>query len=121
MLLIKYNKEIKIDVILLIYDNLISLCTSNVCNIRGYAQFFLRKISKTYENLLNSSKNLLSKNFISYLDKNTNITKFFAKFEIIFQNFMTQFDDISILKILESNIDEIYSEIIPIDLFNEFK
>ena len=34
---------------------------------------------------------------------------------------MSQFDDISFMNILNSNIDEVYSEIIPIELYNEFK
>ena len=102
-----------------IYENLLSLCTSNVCNIRGYAQFFIFRISKG--NSYFSTNNILSKNFIDYLEKNPNISKFFSKFDKIFSNYMSQFADISLMSILNSNIDEIYSEIIPIDLYNEFK
>ena len=121
MLLLKYHKNFKKEIIQSIYGNLLSSCTSSVCNIRGYAQFFTLKISKIDENFLNQSNNFLQTNFISYLNKNPNISKFFAKFNHIFENFMNQFNDISVLKILQSNIDEIYSEIIPIDLFHELK
>jgi tRNA G18 (ribose-2'-O)-methylase SpoU len=55
------------------------------------------------------------------LGKNPNIRKFFTKFDGIFNNFLKQFDELSIIQILQSNIDEVYSELIPIDLINEFK
>ena len=82
MLILKFSNYLKSEYIYTIYDHLLSLCTSNTCNIRGYAQYFIYKLAKTKDNKINfNNENLLSKNFLFYLEKNPNIIKFFARFD----------------------------------------
>ena len=69
--------------ILKFIDAITIQCTSNVCNVRGFAQYFIDKIF-TSEELIKKdfiSKNNINQSFVIYLKKNQNIQKFFSKFE----------------------------------------
>lgn len=92
-------------------------CTSNICNIRGFAQYFISKIN-TFKSI---SSNYLSDSFLKYLSINPNIQKFFKKFDEKYNVYISLIKEFSVDKILKNAFDEIYNEIIPIDINNEFK
>ena len=98
-------------------------CTSNVCNVRGFAQYFIDKIFTSDELLKNEciSKNNINQSFVHYLKKNQNIQKFFSKFEDKYQEYIRLLKDFSTENMLKDNLDEIYCEIVPIDLNQTFK
>ena len=104
-------------------DAITILCTSNVCNIRGFAQYFIDKIFTSDELLKNDciSKNNINQSFVHYLKRNQNIQKFFSKFEDKYQEYIRLLKDFSTENMLKGNLDEIYCEIVPIDLNQEFK
>ena len=82
-------------------------CTSNICNIRGYAQYFISKM----ENLFSAiSNNYLSNSFIEYLKDNPNIQKFFQKFDTKYNLYIFLLKNLSVENILERSYDEIYNE-----------
>ena len=98
-------------------------CTSNICNVRGFAQFFIDKIFNN-ENLIKNNyltKNLISESFITYLNLNPNIQKFFSKFDEKYKKYTELLNNFSIGNLLNGNLDEVYCEIVPIDLNNAFK
>lgn len=122
------------------FEILTSLCTSNVCNIRGFAQFFINKFNEIFKenkekNLknkifkennnkdnLNNELNLnISEIFMNYLSKNTNIQKFFRKFDETFIKFLEIYQDFSYANLFQKNFDDLNCEIIPVDITNEFK
>ena len=94
-------------------------CTSNVCNVRGFAQFFLDKIYNQKNYLL--EKNNISEAFITYLKQNPNIQKFFSKFDDKYKTYIELLQNFSIDNLFKDNLDEVYCEIVPIDLNNAFK
>ena len=104
-------------------DAITILCTSNVCNIRGFAQYFIDKIFTSDELLKNDciSKNNINQSFVHYLKRNQNIQKFFSKFEDKYQEYIRLLKDFSTENMLKGNLDEIYCEIVPIDLNQGFK
>ena len=93
-------------------------CTSNIVNIRGYAQFFLYKINKIY-NLI--TINYLGQSFLDYLNRNKDILSFFNKFELIYTEFIFLLENFSIENLIKNNFNEITNEIIPIDIYSNFK
>lgn len=115
------------------FEILISLCTSNVCNIRGFAQYFVYKFSQIFEKIDNNKNRLLelfqknlstftfSNIFINYLNKNSNIQKFFKKFDESFDKFIDIYNNYTFENIISKNFDEIHCEIIPLDILNDFK
>jgi len=107
------------------FEILISLCTSNVCNIRGFAQFFVYKFSEIFKDnkiLMNYDSSINFSNvFINYLTNNNNIQRFFKKFDESFLKFVDIYSDYNFENIISKNFDEINCEIIPIDIINEFK
>jgi len=98
-------------------------CTSNVCNVRGFAQFFLDKIFNSEELIKNNylPKNDINQSFITYLKQNPNIQKFFSKFIDKYNKYISLLKNFSIENLLNDNLDEVYCEIVPIDLNNAFK
>jgi len=98
-------------------------CTSNICNVRGFAQYFIDKIfgSEKLNKNNNLIKNDINQSFITYLKKNPNIQKFFSKFDDKYQKYIELLQDFSIDNLINDNLDEVYSEIVPIDLNNSFK
>lgn len=98
-------------------------CTSNVCNVRGFAQYFIDKIFTSDDLLKNDciSKNNINQSFVHYLKRNQNIQKFFSKFEDKYQEYIRLLKDFSTENMLKGNLDEIYCEIVPIDLNQTFK
>ena len=98
-------------------------CTSNICNVRGFAQFFIDKIFNNEILIKNNylTKNEISTSFITYLNMNPNIQKFFSKFDEKYKKYTELLDNFSIDNLLNDNLDEVYCEIVPIDLNNSFK
>ena len=101
-----------------IINSLTIQCTSNICNIRGYAQYFINKIDNDFKKINN---NYLSNTFLDYLRKNQNIQKFFKKFNEKYDEYTFLLRNFSVENILKNNFDELYCEIIPIDLNNQFR
>ena len=98
-------------------------CTSNVCNVRGFAQYFIDKLF-TSEELAKKDciiKNNINESFVIYLKKNQNIQKFFSKFEDKYNEYILLLKDFSVENMLKGNLDEVYCEIVPIDIINEFR
>ena len=98
-------------------------CTSNICNVRGFAQFFMDKIFNN-ENLIKNNylpNNEINISFITYLKQNPNIQKFFSKFDDKYKKYIELLDNFSTDNLLNDNLDEVYCEIVPIDLNNSFK
>ena len=98
-------------------------CTSNVCNVRGFAQYFIDKIFSSEElskkgYILNNN---ISQSFITYLKRNQNIQKFFSKFDDKYKEYIRLLKDFSTENLLKNNLDEVYCEIVPMDIMNEFK
>ena len=97
-------------------------CTSNICNVRGFAQFFIDKIfnpkNKFFSNL---EKNNINQSFLTYLKQNPNIQKFFSKFDEKYEKYTELLSNFSIDNLLKDNLDEVYCEIVPMDLNNSFK
>ena len=92
-------------------------CTSNICNIRGFAQFFINKI----DGFSSIKNNYLGEQFLSYLRNNPNIQKFFSKFDDKYIEYTTLIKNFSIDRMLIDTFDEIYNESIPIDIANQFR
>ncbi len=115
-LLEKYiNEEDEINKII---NSLTIQCTSNICNIRGYAQYFINKIDNDFKKI---NDNYLSNTFLDYLRKNQNIQKFFKKFNEKYDEYTFLLRNFSVENLLKNNFDELYCEIIPIDLNNQFR
>jgi hypothetical protein len=93
-------------------------CTSNICNIRGFSQYFLRKINMKYNSITN---NFLSNSFLEYLNRNENIQKFFIQFDLIYEKYIFLLHNLSVDNIIQNSFNEIYNEIIPIDINSYFK
>ena len=93
-------------------------CTSNICNIRGFSQYFLRKINLKYYSITN---NFLSNSFLEYLNRNENIQKFFIQFDLIYEKYIFLLHNLSVDNITQNSFNEIYNEIIPIDINSYFK
>ena len=104
-------------------DSITIQCTSNVCNVRGFAQFFIDKIFSSEESIKKGYilKNSINQSFITYLKKNQNIQKFFSKFEDKYKEYIQLLKDFSTENLLKDNLDEVYCEIVPIDIYNSFK
>ena len=66
-------------------------------------------------------KNNINESFVIYLQKNQNIQKFFSKFEDKYNEYILLLKDFSVEKMLKGNLDEVYCEIVPIDIINEFR
>ena len=98
-------------------------CTSNICNVRGFAQFFIDKIFNSKELIENNDIELndINKSFITYLKQNPNIQKFFSKFDEKYNKYTELIKDFSVQNLLKDNLDEIYAEIVPMDIINTFK
>ena len=98
-------------------------CTSNVCNVRGFAQYFIDKIFTSEELIKKNyiSNNNINESFVIYLKRNQNIQKFFSKFEDKYKEYIRLLKDFSTENLLKNNLDEVYCEIVPIDIINSFK
>ena len=98
-------------------------CTSNVCNVRGFAQYFIDKLFTSEELIKRDyiSKNNINQAFVIYLKKNQNIQKFFSKFEDKYKEYIILLKNFSVENMLKGNLDEIYCEIVPIDIIESFK
>ena len=93
-------------------------CTSNICNIRGYAQYFINKISNEFNSI---SNNYLSNSFLEYLNKNQNIQKFFKKFDSKYESYIFLLKNFSVENILKKSYDEIYKEPISNNINSKIK
>ena len=93
-------------------------CTSNICNIRGYAQYFINKISNQFNAI---SNNYLSNSFLEYLNKNQNIQKFFKKFDSKYESYIFLLKNFSVDNILKNSYDEIYKEPISENINSKLK
>ena len=104
-------------------DSVTIQCTSNVCNVRGFAQYFIDKIFSSEELAKKDYilKNNINESFVIYLKKNQNIQKFFSKFEDKYKEYILLLKDFSVENMLKGNLDEVYCEIVPIDINDEFK
>jgi tRNA G18 (ribose-2'-O)-methylase SpoU len=118
ILLLEKSEFIDKEKITNIYEIIISLCTSNVCNIRGFAQYFMYKIYEGKKDLVHIN---LSDYFYKYLSTNSYIQKFFKKFDESFEKYNKLIRQCNVKTLLENNLDEINCEIVPIDLVKEFK
>ena len=112
----KYN--INENEIIEFINAIIIQCTSNIVNIRGYSQFFLFKISKIYNLITN---NFLGQSFLDYLNRNKDILTFFNKFDLIYTQFIFLLDNFSIENLINNTFNELSNEIIPIDIYSNFK
>ncbi len=112
----KYN--VNENEIIEFINAIIIQCTSNIVNIRGYAQFFLFKINKIYNLITN---NFLGQSFLEYLNRNKDILTFFNKFDLIYTQFIFLLDNFSIDNLIKNTFNEISNEIIPIDIYSNFK
>ena len=109
--------------ILKLIDAITIQCTSNICNVRGFAQFFLFKMFKD-ETLLSQkliNENNINQNFMKFLGINPNIQKFFSKFEPKYQIYINLLKDFTVEKMITENFDTIYCESVPIDLNEQFR
>ena len=104
-------------------DAITILCTSNVCNVRGFGQFFLDKIFSSEEIIKKEYivNNNINKSFIIYLKRNQNIQKFFSKFEEKYKEYIRLLKDFSTENLLKDNLDEVYCEIVPLDIIESYK
>jgi tRNA G18 (ribose-2'-O)-methylase SpoU len=119
IILLEKSKQIEQSLVLQTYEIILSLCTSNVCNIRGFAQYFIHKI---HERKLDFFNNIpISKYFYTYLESNGYIQKFFKKFDDSFTKYMQLIGNCNVRNLLQNNLDEINCEIFPIDINKEFK
>ena len=104
-------------------DSITIQCTSNVCNVRGFAQFFIDKIFSSEELAKKECilKNNINHSFVNYLKKNQNIQKFFSKFNDKYNEYIKLLKNFSTENLLNDNLDEVYCEIVPIDIVSDFK
>ena len=93
-------------------------CTSNICNIRGYAQYFINKISNEFNSFSNY---YLSNSFLEYLNKNQNIQKFFKKFDSKYESYISLLKNFSVENILKKSYDDIYKEPITNNINSKLK
>lgn len=115
----KKNDNISREMLNEIYMVISTLCTSNTCSIRGLAQYFIFKIHSIHSDITNTSN--FSQNFYRYLADNTNIQRFFIKFNDSYERYNKLILDPSIECMLYENFDEINCEIIPLDFLKKFK
>jgi hypothetical protein len=114
------NKISSIDVYDKVYQIIISLCTSNICNIRGLAQYFMYQLHEKNKNSKDKD-NSLSDYFYTYLSKNSQIVKFFNRFNETYKKFTHLIHNNNAENILYKSFDEINCEIMPVDMLKEFK
>ena len=93
-------------------------CTSNICNIRGYAQYFINKISNEFNSVSNY---YLSNSFLEYLNENQNIQKFFKKFDSKYESYISLLKNFSVENILKKSYDDIYKEPITNNINSKLK
>lgn len=124
------------EIIQKIYETITSLCTSNICNIRGFAQYFLYRLrnkllfytteKNTKANGTNFNLNLIEKINISeffydYLSKSPNIQRFFTKFDDNYNKYTELVRNLNVKTVLKNNFDIVNCEIMPFDFINDFK
>jgi tRNA G18 (ribose-2'-O)-methylase SpoU len=120
------------EIIQKIYETITSLCTSNICNIRGFAQYFLyrlrNKLVSMTEKNSSSNNNLhliekinISEFFYEYLSKSPNIQRFFTKFDENYKKYTELVRNLNVENVIKNNFDMVNCEIMPLDFINDFK
>ena len=122
------------ELIGLLIKQLILGSTSNHCSIRSSSQYFIYKFYKKYTlNFKTKNKLSIDSNIFSIIDMLYNfinnsgqINKVFERFETIYSEaysiYYNKESNFNLsLHLIEKNLDEVFGEIVPFDIFNEFK